>query len=720
MPEILQYDFRVVGMGAVQRELRSVERAFVAHNARVARATGTRGGPYRSPAAQRSDALRGLDQIGRAARAADLKASRDRIRAESQATRAIERERLASIRRVQAAERRAAQATTRAREQFARRTVGVAGRSVGGSVRAVGGLAAMGLGIGGSIAVAGAIQKEKEARKIASQLANQAFKEGGPSREVLASQFMATARRAGAGGEGTANVLQGIARFQALTGEAEIGQGITPRAVDIATATGADIADVFSVAGEAMLIMQQRGIRGADALKKIDDILLSLAAQGKMGSIEFADLATSMSKLGASTDKFEGDVVDLVTTMGAMAQIGKRGGAQNVEEATTSLMRLRDDLVQNAKRFKAVGVDVFTRDEQGIKTGIRHPLEVLAETAKATKGDIGKTSALLGIRGAKVADPFFGMARTLGKGDTAKGIDLALAEFNAFRKAKMSEAELTESAAYRRRQADMQFDAAMEKFNVAIGSEMLPAVTKLIPKFVELLPSLTKAAEMFAKFVDELAEKPVATIGKIIAAKLVLDLAMAGIGGAAKGAIVKAIAGAGTVTPGVGGTGGAAGLGAGAAPAVAAVAVGTGLAMDQASKLQKLTGSNTSLMDLLPGFKGGSFSSDQLIAEMNPLESIEKGTGVVSGFMLDTLRAGGVGPQELKRGVGGTGRIAGDLALDKAGMLAQISPGAPKLPDDWSSVPKQISAATAKLGTAADKLGASGPNRSDKPSSPIK
>jgi hypothetical protein len=219
-----------------------------------------------------------------------------------------------------------------------------------------------------------------------------------------------------------------------------------------------------------------------------------------------------------------------------------------------------------------MGVDVFT-DES--KTRMRAPEQVILDTLDATGGDMTKIGKLFGTRAKKAFEPFQEASVKAGGGKV--GIEAVRKMLGGVTGATMSKEEIQESAAFRRGQSDRQFETAMAKFNDAIGKELLPTVTKLIPKFVELLPTLTKAAEAFGKFVEALAENPMSTIGKIIAVKVAADLAMAGIGAAVKGALVKAISGGGTGT-GTGGAGTGGGMfGAGMAGATIGLTVGTAI-----------------------------------------------------------------------------------------------------------------------------------------------
>lgn len=538
------------------------------HNA-IVRRTMDKGMPAgaRSSGGRGRSLGAGFAEIGKAARAADLKASRERMRlsekearhrvkVETAAERKIEQERRASRRRQLATRRErrigalrqrqaAALAASGARDRFARSTLGVGSRSVGGSLRAIGGMGAGALALGGGFAVSGAIGHAKELNKVITGLANQAFREDGSagSREEIAGKIRKRVTAVGAGGEGAANVTEGLRTYVAKTGDLDTGLGLSQFATDLATASDASITDVFDTAGSIMLELNKRGIKGNDALELLKESLSVIGGQAKEGSVEFADLATYMAKVTSSMSAIggKGEFMETFKTAGALTQMAISGGAPDAAEAATAITRMSSDMIANADRFKKLGVNVFDRDSEGRAIALRNPLQILQDVFAKTGGDIEKTQALFGERGARAATPVMDLARNLGEGDAMLGIAKMLEEVARFKDASMSEKEIVGSAAFRREQSDLRFDAAIEKFNIAVGEELLPVITKLVPEFVKLIPSLTAAAKVFGHFVDDLVRNPIGTIGKVIAAKLVLDLASAGIGAAARKALTNAL-----------------------------------------------------------------------------------------------------------------------------------------------------------------------------------
>lgn len=706
---LLQYDFRAVGVENVMRAMRSVEaRAMqsmrrIGHEAGRVRVAGTpmataaRAAGPGGRGSRISDTARGFDQIGRAARAAELRRAREEIAIVNRTA----RQRIRIAERTAAAEGRAyAQAQRREaanRQRFARSTVGVAGRSVGGSVRAIGGLAGGALALGGGFAVANAIQSEKTFKGASAALANQAYGTGGETRTRLQIQkdVEATASEVGiSSGLGKENVVGMLRQFAAISGNVKAGEKMSSFMGKVASATDASPEDVGRTGGQ---ILQALGTRYDlskqdqldKALVETQDIMLSMAGQAKVGSIEFNDLATQMGKVMSASGRFAGGMDDIAKTMGAVAQLSIAGGASSPEEAMTSIMRFADDLVGNAKRFEKQGINVWA--DKG-KTKLRGPEEVLFDVLGKTKGDLSKVSKLFGIRSMKAFEPFQQVYTAAGGGDA--GMKEVRRVMDTMKGAKMTTTELDESAAFRGGQADRQFARAAEEFKNAIGKELLPVITKLVPEFARMIPQLAKAAEALGKFIGYLTDKPLSTIGAVIAAKLVADIAAAGIGSKVSAAIVAAMAGGGkanaaatAASVAAGGAGGGA-VKAGAMAGALGVAKATGIAglitgvghlgvgmLDEQLGLKK-----HGLSAALPGrTEDGGFSYSQL--GKDALTSLIPGGGaikaapaVVRSMTEMGFRGRGAEQAPLERGVGAGGASEADRALKEfAASLAKAN-----------------------------------------------
>jgi hypothetical protein len=201
-----------------------------------------------------------------------------------------------------------------------------------------------------------------------------------------------------------------------------------------------------------------------------------------------------------------------------------------------------------------------------------------------TGGDIEKTSGLFGIESGKI---FKGLSATYGEAEKKQkgsGRQAVTAEFNRYASADLSAADVNNRAASRLADPDLKLKEGMKELNARIGETLIPMVLRLSDTFGRLLPFAEQAAVVFARLVETFLDNPLTGIGAIIAAKLVADLAAAGIGGKVKDAITGAITGIGAG----GGKGGAPVVGGASAGAMLSAA-GTGATIGLAAATVILT-----------------------------------------------------------------------------------------------------------------------------------
>jgi hypothetical protein len=586
----LSYDFRVVGLRNINTALASIERRFVQHNRKVSQQLGQpeRAGSKASAASkvgtqttalQRAQARGHLEQLKRIERekraelAAANATARQREREAKRATAAVERDKARSIRTIEREERRAAKDKARAdaraarereraerraysatrkqysaRKQFASSTIGTVGRSAGGALRGAGRFALGATSILGGFAAAGAIQAKIQEERDAAMLANKALGTPGETRdrnELKRDILRQTQAVGGRTGLGSAGAIEALRQAVGISGDLPTAQKLLPFMADISDATGADIGDVGRTAGQIVQSLSTRNLSPEEKVSATQSIMASMAGQAKVGSIEFADLATQMGKVMSATSGFEGNIADLANTMGAISQLAIAGAASSPEEAMTAMLRFRDDMIANSDRFKKLGVNVFADKE---RTQLRDPMAVIGETLEATGGDLTKTSKLFDIRGQKAFSPFMQAFTSAGGGEEGQKAVMELVD--RMRRATVSTGEVKASAAFVRDTQAKKIDMIMGEFTQKVGTELIPAVSRLIPELAKMIPYVADAARWFARLVKEIADNPISSIGKLIAAKVALDLATAGIGSAIKNALVRAITGPAPVAPG--------------------------------------------------------------------------------------------------------------------------------------------------------------------------
>jgi hypothetical protein len=568
---LLKYEIGVTGERSVAAALGNIERRISQHNSRVSRMTGSarvaRPGSAAGEARREAAALqRENDRQLRAGVAAQAKATKAKERDASMAHRAelkrineqkrardsLDRQRSRALysahqRDTRGTERQAMRAV-RERERFAKGTFGTAGRSLAGTVGTIGALGGTALGIAGGFAAAGAIRTQMDERASASRLANQA---GDPT---LKGTLLTEAQnvKGFTGGE----ALAGMEEFVTKTGDLGTARQIIGDLGSLALATGSDLGDLGATAGSAFNVLKDQIDDPIERVKQLNALMRTLAQQGSLGAVEIRDLAQDFGKLGAATRAFEGGAPELLRSMGAFAQIAvEKGGADGSADASTAAARLAADMVEPAKkkRFEALLGGKGSLKSKTDPTKLRDPLSIMLDVLDKTGGDIDKTAGLFGLESGKI---FKGLSATYGEAEKRKkgsGRQAVTDHFNRFAGAKLSEKDVKNREASRLADPDLKIKEGMKQFNAKIGETLIPAVLRLSDTFGRLLPYAERAAVVFAGLVETFMDNPLAGIGAIIAAKLVADIASAGVGGSVKGAITSAVkAGSGWVEKSMG------------------------------------------------------------------------------------------------------------------------------------------------------------------------
>lgn len=550
----LSYDLSVIGLNKVDAAFSHVERRAQVHNQRMMRPASTQAAGA-SQSAQHKLVLTHVKQEEAARlRSVRMLAAQKKhalVQAHKLELRQIEEAKQREIAAARAANARAAASSRNMR--------GAIGRGAIGSAAAIGRSATTIAGLGGTAIVASGIAKQIDASKQATALANKAFGTPGEerSREQIREDVMRQSKQIGDITGDRSGVIQAIDKFVAISGSLRSAQKLAPFMANISDATGAQMGDVGRTGGQILQnIMATRGVSATDteamnqALRDTQDIMLAMAGHAKIGSIEFADLATQMGKVMSSTARFDGKVADLANQMGAISQLAIAGGASSPEEAMTSILRFSDDLIQNAARFDALaarsgGKRSFFTDKS--KTKLRDPTAIMMDILEMSKGDLTKVKKVFGIRAMKAVEPFqqaYVSARQRGA-THEQAVGEVQTTIDRFKGAKMSASEAAQSATFARSQTGRSMQIEWEKLTQSVGEELAPALRDLLPSLKGLAGTLREGVPYLKWFFEELAANPVSTIGKVIAAQVTLSIARAAIGQAVANALTQQVAASG-------------------------------------------------------------------------------------------------------------------------------------------------------------------------------
>jgi hypothetical protein len=568
---LLQYEIGIIGAQSVARGLAGIEARFVQHARKLnALTVGTsRASRAASPTAAAAAARRESQQSDREQqrqltywRNAHVQSQRARMREEDKRHRAAMRN--------SEKEARAAQV---AQERFRRATFGGLSKSVRSGVGAVGQAGSTLMGLAGGFAAAGAIQDQMDVRRRASVLANQA---GTPALKSELARESENVR-----GFTGSETLGAMSAFMGKTGDLDAARAAIKDIGDLALATDTDFAMLGETAGNAFNVIADAVKDPKKRIEALKKVLAGWAGQGNLGAVELTDLAQFGGRLGGATRKFAGDPADLLLSMGAMSQAAVRaGGASDAAEATTGVARFAADITKRPaqKALASLGVNVFA--DKG-KTKLKDPAEIVATILEKTKGSLPMSEDIVNAESGKVLSGFSTIYTEAEAKKKGSGRAAVLGEFQRYKDAGLTTGAITSQAGSRMEDPDLKFKEAMKQFNTAVGSELLPVLTKLVPEFTKLMPEVTQATRALASFASWFAENPLSGVGAVVLASVTKDLAAAGIGKAVSSVLSSMLlqtrlASAGAVVPT-----GAAGL-AGKVGAAGAAVGGVALAVDQA------------------------------------------------------------------------------------------------------------------------------------------
>ncbi len=509
---------------------------------------------------------------------------RERERAAKAATRIEES---AAAERLRIAEREASQ-----QEAAARRSSRGYGRSMGsaglGSVgRTVGGAASLlggALTVGGGFEVAGALREELTFGKAVAQTANAAFVEGDPTRtreKASPAMIAALAKHVEAGTNiskvdavealhkyvNLASDLSGMSEINPATGRSnleEMGR--------ISKGSGADFGDLMTAAG---YLKAQNPDMGSSELNLR---MRQMVGAGAKGDIAISDMARYANMATANAGQFAGDLGTNQAKMLGLTQIA--GRVSDPAQAAEAVNKLAFDVSKHADKMNAAGARVTDRSGK-----ILDPADVIGNLFQATGGNVGKLSDLgIDARSMKV---FEGLQRNYDEAEAVKkgtGAAAVRREVTDYEHVNFSQGSADANFKNVMGSDEEKLSSVMVHFREVVAGEAAPAFERFVSTLADHQSDLDLVIQGIGKLAAALAEDPLGTAAKLMAAKVAADVAQAGIGEAMKHAIEGVFGGVGGASGGTfggiptgvsaGGVRGALGV-VGAAGAIAVVATGT-------------------------------------------------------------------------------------------------------------------------------------------------
>lgn len=435
-------------------------------------------------------------------------------------------------------------------------------------------------GLGVDTSISGSVSRGNAIESAATALSNQGHIEGdkGANGRIVSPKTLeAEARKLGADQAiNPEEILKAQSDFVALTGDLELARAVMRDNVALTASLGGNQREAATAAGEFGAALGDI----PDKAARINELMRVLAAQGKKGAIDLKDFAKYAARAASAAPMFEGDKVDNIAKLTALAQIAKQhGGASSPAEAFTAINSMMGTLSKPARlgsMTKLLGNKSGQFTDEG-HTKLKDPFELIKSLIVAAKGDIVKINAAVGdSRSGKLMR---GLANTFnettgGKTDPEsmnRGLAAMNAELDNFKGVIVSTEEIERANAERKKTREAKAEIFQQKLDLIVNA----AADRLVPALERLAPKALELADALGRLVAWAASNP----GEAIVTAIGVSIARAGLESVFRAGIENALkGGAGLLTGGAGkGLGGGLGVAGNlsAALAIASISVAT-------------------------------------------------------------------------------------------------------------------------------------------------
>lgn len=301
-----------------------------------------------------------------------------------------------------------------------------------------------------------------------------------------------------------AAAIAGLQAFVGKTGDLDTGRAILKDMAVLSKATGTNLEDMVNAAGDASNALGD----APNKAERLQQIMRSIAGQGKLGAVEISDMAKQMAKLAANATQIEGDVGGNIALLGAFAQEARqRGGAASATMSATSVASLISTFKTPARiaAFKAAtGESVYNKDGM-----MRSPQELLMSALKARGTDPeGFKAIFANVQGARAVEGFASIYRQTYAGASGSKEErqnaaaaAVTAEFDRLKQAAILQGEVAASFAASMKTTESQvtlFNNQISATAAEASGELMPALKGLAPAAIIAAHGLSNLVTFFA------------------------------------------------------------------------------------------------------------------------------------------------------------------------------------------------------------------------------
>jgi hypothetical protein len=351
--------------------------------------------------------------------------------------------------------------------------------------------------------------------------------------EADVQSTIATIRAAGvASKQDFGSLAKGLEDFVSKSSDLETGKKVLGDLGRIARATGTDVNELVSAAGDVNKTLED----GPDKADRLLEVMTLVATQSAKGAVEVKDFARYMGRITAGAFKFEGSRAQNIGILSSLAQIAMSGGAAGPREATNAAQAFSNDLTKGEalKRFDAAKIQLFTDDT---KTTLRSPEKIITDYLRHSGGNLADLSKYFQNEGSRRVITGFAQKYNAAGGGEA-GIKAVEAEFSKFAQTMSSDdvQKRFELSGGSREAKAAEFQNKFDTIVEGMMEKMLPALEKLEG------PAL-KAADALTSLMVAAAEHPWGTVAAVIGGSIAAAVAKQAIGEALGKAIGSGLTG---------------------------------------------------------------------------------------------------------------------------------------------------------------------------------
>lgn len=431
--------------------------------------------------------------------------------------------------------------------------------NVAGSAMQYGGMA---LAVGGGLGTMAAISKNLETEKAAYALALSAYNPSDPDHPEAAHRrdpkeaiHIATAVEAETGID-KAQLIKGWQGFVAKTADYDKGKANLANFARLAQGTGTDFVQLMNAAG--MLQVQNKTLTAEGAY----EMMRNVVAQGKMGAVEISDLAHMAGRVASSAGQYADNQATAQTKLLGATQVAFRS-AGSADEAATIVERFTSDFQAKLPKLMNAGILKASEVKDPATNKLKDPATIMSVLFEKFHGQTEKMFHTVfqreSIRMANAErsvydeaykrawadDGFKGTDAQRKEHANKKGAEAVYGDMNRFGSARYTEEDVRGDLRTKMQSNALRLEMAFQKLRNILEEHATPFIERFVNALPRMIPTAERLIDALASLAQFIVDNPFKSVGAVVAASILKEMALAGIGQAVRTIFQMGAVGAG-------------------------------------------------------------------------------------------------------------------------------------------------------------------------------